>query len=37
MQDFAEKPKGEALEKMKVDTTILGISFCLSSVMIRST
>ena len=24
LQDFAEKPKGEELEKMKVDTTILG-------------
>ena len=24
MQDFAEKPKGAALEEMKVDTTILG-------------
>ena len=23
-QDFAEKPKGDALEKMKVDTTVLG-------------
>ena len=27
LQDFAEKPKGEALEKMKVDTTILGALF----------
>ena len=24
VQDFAEKPKGAALEEMKVDTTILG-------------
>ena len=24
LQDFAEKPKGDALEKMKVDTTVLG-------------
>lgn len=24
VQDFAEKPKGDALESMKVDTTILG-------------
>ena len=24
-QDFAEKPKGDALEKMKVDTTVLGM------------
>ena len=23
-QDFAEKPKGDALEAMKVDTTVLG-------------
>jgi hypothetical protein len=23
-QDFAEKPKGDALESMKVDTTVLG-------------
>lgn len=23
--DFAEKPKGDALQKMKVDTTILGV------------
>ena len=23
-QDFSEKPKGDALEKMKVDTTLLG-------------
>ncbi len=26
INDFAEKPKGEALEQMKVDTTILGLS-----------
>ena len=31
LQDFAEKPKGEALEKMKVDTTILGKSFTCQS------
>ncbi len=24
--DFAEKPKGEALQKMRVDTTVLGVS-----------
>ncbi len=24
--DFAEKPKGEALQNMRVDTTILGVS-----------
>lgn len=24
IQDFAEKPKGDALEAMKVDTTVLG-------------
>lgn len=23
--DFAEKPKGDALQKMRVDTTILGV------------
>lgn len=25
LQDFAEKPKGEALKKMQVDTTALGL------------
>ncbi len=24
MQDFAEKPKGDALKAMQVDTTVLG-------------
>lgn len=27
-QDFSEKPKGDALEEMKVDTTLLGACQC---------
>ena len=27
-QDFSEKPKGDALEEMKVDTTLLGACPC---------
>ena len=28
MQDFAEKPKGDALKAMQVDTTVLGALVC---------